>query len=246
MKPPAVLITGAGGAIGAACAEVFARAGYRTVLTDVLERDGEALAVRLSDEGLDSVFHRLDVTCSDDAYRVVSACEGDGFDVVVANAGVARRDPFPDMNDVYWNQAFEVDLHGQMRVFREAVPAMMQRGRGALVAVSSINGPRGGWREHAHYRAANAGVIGLARALASELAPHGIRANAVAPGNIRTDEPGSAEDVASVPPGRMGEPADVAAVILFLASDAARHVSGQVLAVDGGSPVRQGWDDRDC
>lgn len=246
---PSVLITGAGSGIGAACASAFARAGYRTVVTDVLEREGEAVSAGLRSEGLDSVFHRLDVTSSEEVYRVVSTCEGDGFDVVVANAGVARRDPFPEMNDVHWTRTFDVDLHGQMRVFREAVPAMMRRGRGSLIALSSTRGPASGCGEHAHSAAAKAGVIGLSRALAVELGPHGIRANAVAPGFIRTaqspDEtsmgaPGLAGCMTSVPLGRVGEPADVADVVLFLASDAARYVSGQVLVVDGGLLVRHG------
>ena len=245
---PSVLITGAGSGIGEACASAFARAGYRTVVTDVLEPEGKAVAAGLRSEGLDSVFHRLDVTSSEEVYHVVSACEGDGFDVVVANAGVARRDPFPEMNDVHWTRTFDVDLHGQMRVFREAVPAMMLRGRGSLIALASAGGP--GWGEHAHSAAAKAGVIGLARALAVELGPHGIRANAVAPGFIRTAQspddtrPTGAAGLAgctpSVPLGRVGEPADVADVVLFLASDAARYVSGQVLVVDGGLLVRHG------
>jgi len=246
---PSVLITGGGIGIGAACASAFARAGYRTVVTDVLECEGEAVAAGLRREGLNSVFHRLDVTSSEEAYQVVSACEGDGFDVVVANAGIARRDPFPEMNDVHWNRTFDVDLHGQMRVFREAVPAMMRRGRGSLIALSSISGSTYGWGEHAHYSAAKAGVIGLARALAVELGPHGIRSNAVAPGFIRTaqsldethslGEEGLAACTSSVPLGRVGEPDDVADVVLFLASDAARYVSGQVLVVDGGLNVKQ-------
>lgn len=247
---PSVLITGAGNGIGAACASAFARAGYRTVLTDVVECEGQAVAAGLRHEGLDTVFHRLDVTSTEEVYHVVSACEGDGFDVVVANAGTARRDPFPEMNDVHWTRTFDVDLHGQMRVFREAVPAMMRRGHGSLIALSSSSGPAAAWNEHAHSAAAKAGVIGLARALAVELGPHGIRANAVAPGVIRSEQPpdgircagaaGKAGCATSVPLGRVGEPADVADVVVFLASDAARYVSGQVLVVDGGLLVGQG------
>jgi 3-oxoacyl-[acyl-carrier protein] reductase len=246
---PSVLVTGASTCIGAACASAFARAGYRTVATDVCEAKGEALAAGLRDDGFDCVFHRLDVTSSEDVYRIISDCEGDGFDVVVANAGIPRRDPFSEMNDVHWTATFDVDLYGQMRVFREAVPAMMRRGRGSLIALSSVSGPTDGWGEQAHSSAAKAGVIGLARALAVELGPHGIRANAVAPGYIRTADPlnethsmttaGRACGAPAVPLGRAGEPADVADVVLFLASDAARYVSGQVLVVDGGLHVRQ-------
>jgi 3-oxoacyl-[acyl-carrier protein] reductase len=250
MSTPSVLITGAGVGIGAACAEAFAHAGWRTVLTDVLADEGEALAASLRADGLDASFRSLDVTDSAAVREVVRTTQADGFDAVVANAGIARRSSFVDLTDEEWSQTMDVDLHGEMRVFREAVPAMVRRGSGALVALSSVSGAAYGWAEHAHYSAAKAGVVGLARALAVELGPHGIRANAVAPGFIRTaqslDETHSMgadalRDAApSVPLGRVGEPADVADVVLFLASDAARYVSGQVVVVDGGLLVRQG------
>lgn len=250
MPTPSVLITGAGIGIGAACAESFARAGYRTILTDVLHEEGEQLAVRLRADGLEAEFHRLDVTDSAAVREVVLATEGDGFDAVVANAGIVRRRPFVDLTDEEWSHTVDVDLAGEMRIFREAVPAMTRRGRGSLIALSSVSGAAYGWAEHAHYSAAKAGVIGLARALAVELGPQGIRANAVAPGLIRTaqslDETHSMGDaalqdaVSSVPLGRVGDPSDIADVVLFLASDAARYLTGQVIVVDGGLLVRQG------
>jgi 3-oxoacyl-[acyl-carrier protein] reductase len=250
MSSPSVLITGAGIGIGAACAEAFARAGYRTVLTDVLQAEGEALAASLRAEGLSAEFHRLDVTDSSAVRDIVLATEAEGFDAIVANAGIAHRRGFAELTDEEWTRTLDVDLHGEMRVFREAVPAMVRRGKGSLIALSSVSGAAYGWAEHAHYSAAKAGVIGLARALAVELGPHGIRANTVAPGFIRTaqslnpvhsmGEDGLRAAVSAVPLGRIGEPADVADVVLFLASDAARYVSGQVLVVDGGLLVRQG------
>ncbi|MFI5426739.1 SDR family oxidoreductase [Aeromicrobium sp. UC242_57] len=250
MVKPSVLITGAGIGIGAACAGSFARAGYRTVLTDVLQEEGEQRAAMLRAEGLDAEFHLLDVTDSSAVREIVLATEGDGFDVVVANAGIVRRRAFAALTDDDWSQTVDVDLAGEMRIFREAVPAMSRRGSGSLIAMSSVSGAAYGWAEHAHYSAAKAGVIGLARALAVELGPQGIRANVVAPGFIRTaqslDETHSMGDaalrdaVSAVPLGRIGEPSDVADVVLFLASDAARYVTGQVIVVDGGLLVRQG------
>ena len=247
---PSVLITGAGIGIGAACAAAFARAGYRTVLTDVLNTEGEALAAALRSEGLDAQFHELDVTKSEQTREVFSRTEQQGFDAVVANAGIARRRSFGELSDDDWNHVVDVDLHGQMRVFRQAAPAMTRRAGGALIALSSISGSTYGWSEHAHYSAAKAGVIGLARALAVELGPHGIRANVVAPGFIRTaqsldethsmGEEGLAAATVLVPLGRVGEPADVADVVVFLASPAARYISGQTIIVDGGLSVRQG------
>jgi 3-oxoacyl-[acyl-carrier protein] reductase len=250
MSSPSVLITGAAIGIGAACADAFARAGHRTVLTDVLEDEGERRAASLREQGHDAQFRALDVTDSAQVRAVVRETEGQGFDAVVANAGIARRCRFKDLTDEEWSHTLDVNLLGEMRVFRAVVPAMMRRGSGSLVALSSISGSTYGWDEHAHYSAAKAGVIGMARALAVELGPHGIRANAVAPGLIRTaqslhpehsmGEVGLQAAVSSVPLGRIGEPAEVADVVAFLVSDAARYVSGQVIVVDGGLVVRQG------
>jgi 3-oxoacyl-[acyl-carrier protein] reductase len=121
---------------------------------------------------------------------------------------------------------------------------MRQRGRGAIVCVSSIMGVAYGWDEHVHYSAAKSGVVGLVRGLAVELAKSGIRVNGVAPGYIRTAQllspvhslgPEGAEKAAEfIPMGRLGEPEDIADVILFLASPSARYMTGQTVVVDGG------------
>ena len=121
---------------------------------------------------------------------------------------------------------------------------MRARGRGAIVCLSSIMGVAYGWDEHVHYSAAKSGVVGLVRGLGVELAGDGIRVNGVAPGYIRTAQalseqhslgPAGLEQAASfIPAGRVGEPEDIADVILFLASDAARYMTGQVVTVDGG------------
>ena len=138
----------------------------------------------------------------------------------------------------------EVDLKGVMRVCRAAAPAMRSAGGGAMIAVSSIMGVAYGWDEHVQYSAAKAGIVGLVRGLAVELARDGIRVNGVAPGYIRTAQalseehslgPQGLEEAAEfIPMGRVGEPEDVADVISFLASEGARYISGQVLVVDGG------------
>jgi 3-oxoacyl-[acyl-carrier protein] reductase len=127
---------------------------------------------------------------------------------------------------------------------RAAAPGMASRKRGAIVALSSIMGVAYGWDEHVHYSAAKSGVVGLVRGLAVELARSGIRVNGVAPGYIRTAQAlsvehslgpeGLAQAASFIPLGRVGEPEDIADVILFLASPAARYLTGQVVAVDGG------------
>jgi 3-oxoacyl-[acyl-carrier protein] reductase len=167
-----------------------------------------------------------------------------GIDVVVANAGIAHRVPLAELTDEKWDHTLEIDLKGMLRVVRPAIPGMKAKGVGAVICLSSIMGVAYGWDEHVAYSAAKSGVVGLVRGLAVELARSGIRVNGVAPGYIRTAQalsevhslgPEGLEQAANfIPMGRVGEPEDIADVVLFLASPAARYLTGQVVAVDGG------------
>jgi len=250
MTRPTVLITGAGIGIGHATAKAFARAGYHVVVTDVLDEQGSETVAEIDNSGGSAEFHRLDVTDSARTDAVVALLEDrlGPLDCVVANAGIAKRVPIDRLSDQKWDETLEVNLKGVLRIIRAALPGMRQRGGGSIVAVSSISGFLG-WSEHAHYNASKAGVMGLMRGLAVEVGCDGIRVNAVVPGLIRTAQSLSVEHSlgpeglekasAHIPLGRVGEPHDVADVILFLASDAARYITGQTLAVDGGLLVLQ-------
>jgi 3-oxoacyl-[acyl-carrier protein] reductase len=243
---PTVLITGAGIGIGAATAQAFAKAGYRTIVTDILDDEGREVVSGIESEGGEAEYRRLDVTSTDEADSVVSAVQDryGPLDAVVANAGIAHKVPLPELTDEKWDHTHEVDLKGVMRVCRAAAPAMRRAGRGSMVAVSSIMGVAYGWDEHVQYSAAKAGIVGLVRGLAVELARDGVRVNGIAPGYIRTAQalseehslgPEGLEQAAEfIPMGRVGEPEDIADVILFLTSDAARYLTGQVVVVDGG------------
>jgi 3-oxoacyl-[acyl-carrier protein] reductase len=168
------------------------------------------------------------------------------MDYVVANAGVLRRAALSELSDDLWDDMLSVDLTGVMRTIRSCAPHL--RAGGAVVAVSSISGGVYGWEEHAHYCAAKAGVLGLCRSLAVELAPREIRVNTVIPGLIET--PQSSDAVNSLGPegllqagldipwGRVGQPEEVADVIRFLTSPASRYVTGQQIVVDGGLTVK--------
>ena len=166
------------------------------------------------------------------------------MDCVVANAGIAHKVPLAQLTDEKWDHTFDVDLKGIFRVVRAAVPAMKARKSGAIVCLSSIMGIAYGWDEHVHYSSAKAGVVGLVRGLAVELARDGVRVNGIAPGYIRTAQllskehslgpEGAGKAGEFIPMGRIGEPEDIADVILFLASNAARYMTGQVVVVDGG------------
>ncbi len=241
-----VLITGSGIGIGAATARAFADAGYRVVVTDVLDDEGQKVVSEIEDRGGEAEYHHLDVTSTEEVERVVSEAEEryGPLGCVVANAGIAHKVPLTELTDQRWDHTHEVDLKGVMRVCRAAAPAMREAKRGSMIAVSSIMGVAYGWDEHVQYSAAKAGVVGLVRGLAVELARDGIKVNGIAPGYIRTAQalseehslgPQGLEEAAEfIPMGRVGEPEDIADVILFLASDAARYLTGQVVVVDGG------------
>ena len=246
MSKRTVLITGAGIGIGRATARAFAKAGDRVIVTDVLEKEGAAVAAAIVGDGGEAEYHALDVTDTAGVNALVAAVEGrfGGLDVVVANAGIARKVPLGVLSDEKWDRTLDVDLKGIMRVVRAAAPAMRARRRGAVVALSSIMGVAYGWDEHVQYSAAKSGVVGLVRGLGVELARDGVRVNGVAPGYIRTAQALSEEHSLGaaglqqaaefIPMGRVGEPEDIADVIVFLASDAARYMTGQVVVVDGG------------
>lgn len=241
-----VLITGAGIGIGRATALAFSAAGYHVVATDILDKEGADVVEAIRRAGGSAEFKRLDVRSTAEADAVVAAVEKErgGIDCIVANAGIAHKVPLPALSDEKWDFTFDIDLKGIFRVVRPALPGMKARKSGAIVCLSSIMGVAYGWDEHVHYSAAKSGVVGLVRGLAVELAREGIRVNGVAPGYIRTAQllskehslgPDGADKAGEfIPMGRIGEPEDIADVILFLASNAARYMTGQTVVVDGG------------
>ncbi len=252
MAKKTVIISGAGIGIGHATALAFAADGYRVYVTDTLEEEGNRVVEEIRAGGGEAVFRRLDVTRSEQADAIVAEIDKNhgGVDVVVANAGIAHRVPLAEMTDAKWDLTHEIDLKGVLRLARAAAPRMRERRSGAIVAVSSISGIAYGWAEHVHYSAAKARILGLVRGLAAELGPDGIRVNGVAPGFIRTAQSLSEEhsmgeaklaaQVPAVPLRRIGQPDDVADVILFLASNGARYITGQTILVDGGLTIQQG------
>lgn len=241
-----VLVTGGAIGIGAATARAHAAQGDHVIVTDVLETEGRDTVAAIAKAGGSAEFQPLDVRSTEAADSLIAKIEADHGPVttIVANAGIARRVAVEALSDAQWDETFDIDLKGMFRVIRAATPGMKRAGRGAVVCVSSIMGVAYGWDEHVHYSAAKSGVVGLVRGLAVELAGAGIRVNGVAPGYIRTAQllsrehslgPEGAETVGEfIPMGRIGEPEDIADVIVFLSSHAARYMTGQVVVVDGG------------
>tara|TARA_R110000796_G_scaffold17064_15_gene52767 strand:+ start:579 stop:1334 length:756 start_codon:yes stop_codon:yes gene_type:complete len=243
------LITGAGIGIGRATAKMLAARGDHVVVTDVLEDDGRSVVQEIRKAGGEAEFQHLDVRDTARANSVVKDIETrfGKIDTIVANAGIARRVPLEQLTDEKWDQTFDIDLKGMLRVIRPAAAGMKVRGCGSIICLSSIMGVAYGWDEHVHYSSAKAGVVGLVRGLAVELGRNGIRVNGIAPGYIRTAQllsekhslgPEGAKTVGDIVPlGRIGQPDDIADVVGFLASDAARYLTGQVITVDGGLMV---------
>lgn len=240
-----VLITGGGIGIGRATAKAFGKAGHHVIVTDVLEAEGNAVAAEIIAAGGTAAFHKLDVRSTEQTDALVAAIEKKhgAISTIVANAGIAHKVPLAELSDEKWDHTFDIDLKGIFRVVRPALAGMKKAGAGSIVCVSSIMGVAYGWDEHVHYSSAKAGVVGLVRGLAVELARDGIRVNGIAPGYIRTAQllskqhslgPDADKAGAFIPMGRIGEPEDIADVILFLASNAARYMTGQVVVVDGG------------
>jgi NAD(P)-dependent dehydrogenase (short-subunit alcohol dehydrogenase family) len=239
------VITGAAHGIGRATAEWFARAGARLVVTDL---DGDALEkvhTELVAAGAVVASVPGDVSIPQDAERMIrTAVDRYGrLDVLVANAGVIPLVEITEATPDDWDQVMAVDGRGMFLTCKYAVQAMRSTG-GAIVCLSSISGVAG-QKGQSTYGPAKFVASGLAKHLAVECAQYGIRVNAVAPGTIRTDrvrrlefEPGGPEYLSAIvrmhPLGRLGEPAEVAAAISFLASDEASFVTGAVLPVDGG------------
>lgn len=244
------VVTGAASGIGRATAIALAEAGARVVIGTYEgdPHDADEVAARITDRGGDCLVINADVRNARavDAMFDRAVDEWGRVDIAVANAGALRRDALSDLDDDVWDEVLDVDLTGVLRTCRSAAAHM---GQGAsIVAVSSIAGAVFGWAEHAHYAAAKASIVGLARSLAAELGPEDIRVNIVLPGLIETPQSSDAEAslgqeglraaAAGVPLRRIGRATEVASLIRYLASDEASYISGEAIVVDGGLSSR--------
>lgn len=239
-----VMVTGSARGIGAVTAEAFAREGARLALLDLNGAGVEAVAKGLRDQGTDAFASAADVAVASQVQSAVDATVGrwGRIDVLVNNAGgfstLRRTEDIPDQE---WEAILRSNLTTAFVCSRAVLPLMKRQRAGRIVNVASVVGRGGAVRVTSHYAAAKAGVIGLTRHLALEVAADGITVNAVAPGTTATERvtalrtPEETRRIAeTIPLRRLGEPAEIAEVILFLASDAASFVTGAVLDANGG------------
>ena len=254
-EPPRVcLVTGGASGIGAACVEAFAAAGYRVCIGDVQVQKGKSLEKKI---GSDALFLRLDVSSESDFADAFEAAleRWKRIDCVVNNAAIAGvLGPIAQIPLEEYEYACGVIQRSVFLGMREAARAMQPRGAGAIVNIASIAGLAGGHGPHV-YSACKAAVIGMTKSVALELAESGIRVNAICPGAIETPIHTGVTDerwierMARIRPGlrdyqaidRMGLPQEIAAAVLWLASEAASYVTGQALAVDGGLMAGRPW-----
>jgi 3-oxoacyl-[acyl-carrier protein] reductase len=235
-----VLVTGASKGIGAACALLLAQQGFSvTVHYHRGKTEAEALVTRIQETGAHADSLQFDVSDRAQTKRVLeNDIEANGaWYGVVCNAGIARDNAFPAMTELDWDSVLNTNLNAFYNVLHPLVMPMIRlRQGGRIVVMTSVSGLVGN-RGQVNYSAAKSGLIGAAKALATELAKRHITVNCVAPGIIKTamiDELPEADMLKAVPMQRLGTPEDVAGAVAFLCSDAASYVTRQVLSVNGG------------
>jgi 3-oxoacyl-[acyl-carrier protein] reductase len=236
------LVTGGGRGIGQAVAVALAGAGADVCVA--VSRDvsaAEAVAEEVRGKGRRALAQQADVSQSDQAEALVARTveELGRIDLLVNNAGITRDGLIMRMSDEDWDAVLNVNLKGTFHCTRAALKRMVRQRSGRIVNITSVMGITGNAGQ-ANYAASKAGVIGLTRSTAKEVGSRGITCNAVAPGWIQTRmTEGLSEEITTqvlkqIPLGRLGEPEDVAGLVLFLCSDAASYITGQVIVVDGG------------
>ena len=245
LEGKSAIVTGASLGIGSACALDLAKNGANVAI-NYRKHDTEANAIceQIKAMGLKGLAIRADVSIFQDAQNMVDTVvkEFGQIDILVNNAGVNRDAVIWKMTEEQWDEALDINLKGYFNYIRAVAPLFKAQGSGKIVNVTSINGLRGKFGQ-SNYSAAKAGIIGLTKTVAKELARSNVNCNAVAPGLIETDMMKQApEDVkqkamAEIVLGRMGAPEEVASVVTFLCTERARHITGEVIKVDGGQYI---------
>ncbi len=235
----AALVTGASGGIGGATARTLHAQGAAVALSGTRVEALESLAAELGTRAAVVPCNLADAAEVAELVEQAGTALGAGIDILVNNAGLTRDTLAMRMKDADWNQVLEVNLTAAFRLIRAALRGMMKRRWGRIVSITSVVGTTGNPGQ-ANYAASKAGLTGMSKALAQEVAARGITVNCVAPGFIETAMTGALDDkqrerlLGRIPAARLGAPEDVASCVAFLASDEAAYVTGQTLHVNGG------------
>ena len=241
LEDKVAIITGAGRGIGREIALTFAREGARVAVVDIREETASETAGEAAAAGADSIALGADVSDAKSAQEAVDNVI-DKFgrvDILVNNAGVTADGLIMKMSDDSWNRVLDINLKGAFNFIKAVVRNMMKQRSGRIINISSVVGLMGNAGQ-ANYAASKAGLIGLTKSVAKELASRGVTVNAIAPGFIATQMTESLPDevknkmLGFIPVGSFGAPSDVAKAALFLASDLSDYITGQVIVVDGG------------
>ncbi len=237
------MISGAAGprGIGLATARLFAAHGARVAILDLDLNSAHEAAASLGDGHIGLRCDVTDAGACRSALDVVLQRFG-ALDILINNAGITQPVKTLEIDEASWQRILDVNLKGVLLLSQAVIPHMKSRGKGSIACMSSVSAQRGGGIFGGpHYSAAKAGVLGLAKAMARELGPSGIRVNCVTPGLIQTDITGDkltpdmkADIIKGIPLGRLGVAGDVANIFLFLASDLSAYVTGAVIDVNGG------------
>ncbi len=235
------VVTGGGGGLGTAISLALAQAGADIVVTDFRPEDGESTAAEVATLGRKAVFIAADVTQSQEVNSMMARAisQWGTVDILVNCAGVIRwgtRKPIWEITDQEWHRGIDTNVTGAFFCSRAVAKHMVGRKRGRIINIASGWGMRG-MRDSFMYCTAKAGVITLTMSLALTLVRDGIRVNAIAPGLFRTWEPKERYDAraAFIPTGRVGDPREIGALVVYLASDASDYVTGEVFPIDGGT-----------
>jgi 3-oxoacyl-[acyl-carrier protein] reductase len=240
LKNKVAIITGGARGIGKSAAEVFTKEGATVIIWDMLA-EGEKTAADLRSAGYIVDFQQLSVTdlpAIESAVQEIVARYGK-IDILINNAGITRDKSFLKMSPAEWQQVIDINLTGVFNCTKVVAPFMVAQNYGRIICTSSIVGVHGAFGQ-TNYAAAKAGLIAMCRTWAKELGPKGITANAVAPGFIQTDMTDAIPieirnaQIKAIPARRIGLPEDIAYTYLFLASDEASYINGQVIGVNGG------------
>ena len=243
LKDRVAIVTGGARGIGRAIALTFLREGARVTIIDSDKERLEMLKKEMGKENKEVMVIPCDITKSGDVKEMVDQVRR-GFgriDILVNNAGIIRRGTIETVTEEDWDRVIEVNLKGTFNCCKAVVEFMKQQGYGKIINISSIAGKMGDITSAPGYGPSKAGVDALTKTLARQLAPYGINVNAASPHAIETEmsaqwsEERRKEIIASIPLGRLGKPEDVANAVVFLASDDASFITGEILDVNGGA-----------